>query len=89
MLEESVVLEDEPDATALRGQRRRVVVVEKNSSLSRNFKACDDAQQGRLAGSGRPEQRNELAVFDGETGAAQSTGPAEVLGDIDEADAHA
>ena len=61
MTEERVALEHEPDIPLLHGELERVVAVEQDASGGRHVEAGEDAEQRRLAGAGRAEQRHELA----------------------------
>ena len=65
MREERVVLEDHADPAALRRHPRAVArddtAAHGHGASLRPLEACDQAQQGRLAGAGRPEDREDLA----------------------------
>ena len=87
--EERVVLEDEADATALRGLARGVDAVEVHATLLGRLQAADDAQQRRLARSGRPQQRDQLAGLHGEIDAIERRVRAEAVRDALHLDAHA
>src|SRR3954471_9826621 len=63
VLERRVVLEDEADAAALRGQGRGVLVGDDDAPGVGQLEAGDHAQQRRLARAAGPEQRSERAVL--------------------------
>jgi hypothetical protein len=62
--EERVVLEDEADVALLHRQRQGVLAAEHHAARGREIEAGEDAQQRRLAGAGRPEQRHQFAGLD-------------------------
>ena len=70
--EQRVVLEHEADVALADAARQRVVAVEQHLSLVRPFEAGDDAQQRRLAGARRAEQRNQLAGLDVQVDASRA-----------------
>src|SRR5262249_32665959 len=80
--EESVVLEDEADIALLHGKADRVFITEKDTARGREIEAAEDAQKRRLAGAGRPEQRQELAGGDLQGDAVERGRIAEALRDI-------
>lgn len=86
MLEQRVILEHEADAAVLHREPRRVLAVEENAAAIRIGEAGDRAQQCRLAGAGRSEQRDELSARDRQIDVAQRGIVAEVLLDILDAD---
>jgi hypothetical protein len=55
------VLEHEADLAVARGMKSDVLVVVKYAALVGYLQAGDDAQQRRLAGAGRSEQRGACA----------------------------
>src|SRR3954470_6442717 len=63
VLERRVVLEDEADAAALRGQGGGVLVRDDDAPGVGQLEAGDHAQQRRLARAAGPEQRSERAVL--------------------------
>src|SRR6185369_5270875 len=62
--EKRVVLEDEADAAPLRRQRDTAALVEphvvarRDPARARLQQSCDDAQDGRLPGAGRADERD-------------------------------
>ena len=61
MAEQRIVLEHEADIALLHGLVRGVLVAEEDGALGRALQPGDQPQQRRLAGAGRPEQRDQLA----------------------------
>jgi hypothetical protein len=59
VLERGVVLEDEADVAALGPHRRDVLPGNDDGARVGLLEPGDDAQQRRLAGSGRAEQRGQ------------------------------
>ena len=86
--EEGVVLEDEADAAVLRLAARRVLALEEDLAAVRALEPRDDAQEARLAGPRRPEERHELAVGDLQADVVHRRERAERLGDASNLDAH-
>src|SRR5262249_49812825 len=66
---------------------RHVALADQHPPGSRIEVACDQVQQGRLAGTGRPEQGQELAGLDRERRRAQRLDRPEVLARPVEVDA--
>ena len=62
--EQRVVLEDGVDVAVVRRDVGDVLAAEQDRAGRRLLEAGDHAQHRRLAGAGRPEQREELAVVD-------------------------
>ena len=58
--EERVMLEDEPDASMLNRHGRRIFAGQLDRARLGRFQAGDDPQDRALAGTGRPEQSDEL-----------------------------
>ena len=86
--EQRVVLEDEADIALLHALLRRVVVAEEDGALGRPLQPGDQPQQRRLAGAGRPEQRDQLARADVERHIAQRRKPVEFLAHISDGNVH-
>ncbi len=61
MFEQGVILEDKAHAAILHGQIGRVPAIEINMTAIGRVQPRDHAQQRRLAGARRPEQRDQLA----------------------------
>ena len=80
--EERVVLEDEADAAIAGGAVGRVLAVEKNGAGIGEFQPGDDAQQRRLAGAGRAEQRHQLARGNRQIDLVERGELPELLGDV-------
>ncbi len=64
MREQRVVLEHHADVALVRRQERHVAVAEMDRARRGLNEAAEDAEQRGLAGSGRPEQGDELARRD-------------------------
>ncbi len=88
MREERIVLEDEADAALAHGDIGGVLLAEIDRAAVGIFEAGDHAQDRRLAGTGRAEQRDELAAFDIERDAVHGTEGLELLDHVFEADLH-
>ena len=80
--EQGVVLEDEPDVAVAGRVAGDVVVLEEHGAAVGHFQPGDDAQQRRLAGAGRAEQRDQLpgGALDGDV--VECDEVAEPLGDV-------
>ncbi len=91
MREEGVLLDDHPDAPPVRGQRGDIAVTEEHPPGGGPYEPGDRPQRGGLAGSGRPEQRHDLAGSDGEVEGVEDDMAVVGDGDAVEADtaAHA
>src|SRR6201999_4198041 len=76
---QGVVLEHHADIALVRRQARDVLAVELDRAAIDAEQAGDDAQQGGLAAARRAEQRDELALGDGEIDATQDGGRPERL----------
>ena len=63
---ERVLLEDEGDVARGRRAPRHVAPADDDRAGVRPLEPGDQAQRRGLAGAGRPEQHDELAVADGE-----------------------
>ncbi len=83
---EGVILEDGVDVTAIRRDASHIQARNTNPSLIRLFEAGEHPQSGRLAATGRPEERQELANVDLEIDAIDGDHRAETLGDIHQLD---
>jgi len=88
MAEQRIVLEDQADPPLLRAARAGILAGDHEPAGIGVFEPGDDAQQGRLAGTGRPQQGNELAGSDAEIDAVQGDEIAEALDDAFQLDAH-
>ena len=86
--EQRVVLEDEAHLALARVHAGRIVAVKGDGAGIRRLKPGDDAQQRRLAGARRPEQRQQLAGFDPEIDAVDCDKFAEALRDAGQLDTH-
>ncbi len=64
--EEGVVLEDEPDAPAIRRRPSEVDSVQQHAPCVGHVQAGDHPQQRRLAGAARPQHGDDLSVGDAE-----------------------
>src|SRR5207244_10626147 len=60
--EERVMLEHEADMAFAGAARQRILAVERHLTSVRPVEAGDDAEQRGLAGPGRAEQRQQLAI---------------------------
>ena len=72
MVEERVVLEDEPDPTAIRRNRGEVVTAEEDAPQVGALQSGDDPQQRALPGAARPEHGHGLTGADLERDAIES-----------------
>ena len=86
MPEQGIGLKNETDAAILHAQSRRVFAAEQNKAGVRSLETGDDAQQRRLAGTGRPEQRHQFARRDRQVDIPEDGLAAEILGDPHEVD---
>jgi hypothetical protein len=86
--EEGVALEDEADIALLDRQAERIFSAEQDPALAREVEAAEDAEQRRLAGARRAEQRDKLAGGDLQRDAMQRSGIAEAPRDILDSDVH-
>jgi len=84
--EECVILEHGVHVALVRRQARDVDAVQFDASGRRVVEAGDEAQAGRLSGSGRAEQREELAVQDVQGDVIHGPHVTEVAADPVEAD---
>ncbi len=82
MLEERVVLEDEPDPAAMRRHGGEVVALEEHAARVGAEQPCDDPQERALPGAARPEHGHGLAGGDLERDAVEGLRVAEVDADI-------
>ena len=87
--EQRVVLEHEADAAVARVARRGVFPVEQHGPRVGRLQPRDDPQHRRLAGAGRPEQRDELARCDPEADVVERDEAAEGLPQTPDFDSHA
>ena len=88
MAEQRVVLEDEADIALLHGLVRGVLVAEEDRALGRPLQPGDQPQQRRLAGTGRPEQRDQLARADVQRDVVQRRKAVELLAHVGDANFH-
>src|SRR5829696_5522668 len=88
VLERGVVLEDEADLPRAGWHDRLVLPLDEDPPLVGQLEPGDRAQQGRLAGAARSEQRGQRALSDLEVHVAESREVAEPLRDSLYGDAH-
>src|SRR5207244_4395460 len=88
MLERRVVLEDEPDAALLRAAAGHLLLGDVDRARVGALEAGDAAQQRRLAGPRRAEQRDERAALDVERDVVERDEVTEALRDVADDDAH-
>ena len=81
MVEERVVLEDEPDPTAIRRNRGEVVTVQEDAPQVGALQSGDDPQRA-LPGAARPEHGHGLTGADLERDAIESLFVSEVDADV-------
>ena len=86
--EQCVVLEDRVDVAGERRQVRDVVAAQQDLSVGRALEARDHPEHGRLAGAGRAQHREELAVEDLEIDAGHGGDRPERLVQPTEGDSH-
>ena len=88
--EQRIVLEGKAGLAFAGGQVRDILAVKQDLSRAGvgKFQTGDDAQQRRLAGAGRPEQRDEFAGINFQTHVVQRGIPAEFFCDMTDLDAH-
>ena len=84
--EQGVLLEDGVDVAAARGQRGDVDAAEFDHAGRRLLEPRDHPQHRRLARTRRPEDREQLAVADGQVGALDGHHVTENLADTDQLD---
>jgi hypothetical protein len=61
--EQRVILEDHADIASVRRDPAHVVAADRDRALVLKGKAGDHPERRRLAGTGRPEKREELALI--------------------------
>jgi hypothetical protein len=86
--EQRVVLEHEADVPFARAPRQRILAIEGNLAGIGPVEAGDDAQQRGLAGTGRTEQRQQLAIVDLEIDAIEGFEATELLDEIPDFNGH-
>ena len=86
--EQCVVLEDQPDVPFLGGLAGDVLAAESDGALVGTFQSGQYPQQRGLARSGRAEQGQELAGFDGERHPVEGDEGSETPADRLDVDAH-
>ncbi len=81
--EQRIILEHEADAAPAHRHGERIAAIEQHAPAARLLEPGNDAQQRRLAGAGRPEQRDQFARLDVErdVGERGGAGGAEALAD--------
>ena len=89
MREERVVLEDHVHVAPVRQHRRDVYALQENPPLAGRFEARDHPECRGLAAAARAEQREELALTDGQRDAVHRDIAPEALGHALERDAGA
>lgn len=77
--EQRVTLENGVDVSLCRGFFGNVFATENHSPFIGLFKACDNAEERRLAAARRAEQRYELAILDGDVDILQDSLVAKAL----------
>ena len=82
------MLEDEADVSLLRRERGRVLAGEEDLAGVRRLEAGDDAEQRRLSGAARAEERGERAALDVERDVLEGDEVAEALRDVADEDRH-
>ncbi len=82
------MLEHEADIALADAVRQRILAVELHLAFVRPLEARDDAQQRRLARTGRTEQRDQFAGADIELDLVERGEIAEALGDVEDRDPH-
>ena len=87
--EQRVVLEHETDMALAGAAGQRVLAVERHLAGIRPVEARDDPQQRGLAGTRRPQQRQQFAVGDLEVDAIERGKGAEFLHDVFDFNRHA
>jgi hypothetical protein len=87
--EQRVLLEHHVDGPPARRDRRHVAVQQADPTFVRLLEARDHSQCRRLAATARPEEREELALADGERDVANGVGLAETLAHTFQGDRHA
>ena len=88
VVEERIVLENEAHATRLRIGMGGVLAMEQHATAVGHFQSGDDAQQRRLARSGRPQQRHQRTRRDLQGDVVADHGLAEALVQVLDEDAH-
>ena len=88
MLEQRVVLEHEADIALLHGLVRGVLVAEEDGAAGRPLEPGDQPQQRRLAGTGGPQKRDQLARLDVERDLVQRRKALEFLAHVGDANVH-
>src|SRR6266540_1926510 len=86
VLERRVVLEDEADAALLRPQTGRLALGDDDRPRVGALEPGDHAQQRRLAGAARPEQRHQRAARDVDRDVVERDELAEALRDVADGD---
>src|SRR5215216_7998857 len=88
VIEQRVVLEHEPDLPLFETELERVALVDKHMTGIGELETGENAQQRRLAGTGRAEQAEELALADLETDAVKHERRLEALRQVLDFDPH-
>jgi hypothetical protein len=86
--EQSIVLENKAHTAFSSAARGGILVIQMYGSLVRKVQPRNDSQQGRLAGTGRAEQRQEFAVRHGQIDALQCLKTTELFAYIANFNAH-
>src|SRR5690606_7746870 len=86
--EQRVMLEHETHAPVADVQVCSVPAMEADTATVRLFQPGDDAQQGRLARAGRPQQRCQLTIIEGETDVINGDKITETLVDLIDFNTH-
>ena len=88
VLEQGVVLEDEPHASLLRGQVVHSPALEENPTLVGSGKTGNDSQRRALAAPGSPQEHEELPIRHFQRDLIQGHMGAEALRDVIQDDGH-
>ncbi len=75
VMEQRVILEDEPDPAAVRRDRRDVLAVEQDTPCVGSLQARDRAEERALPGAARAEHGDDLAARDVERDAVERERP--------------
>ena len=88
MAKQGVVLKHEAHPALARRGVGGVFVVQADGAAIRHFEAGDDPQERGFAGTGRPQQRHQLAALDAEADVLQRLEAPIGLADVRRLDAH-
>src|SRR5689334_24023414 len=88
MPEQGIVLEHEAHPALLHARLRHIVISQPHDAVIGRLEAGDDPQQRGLAGSGRPEQADQLAMLDPQADGVERDMLAEAAAHVLDFDAH-